>query len=88
MPELTEPEPAAAQPSPDWPEASDADVTDPVVAQALARLGALPQAPVGEHETFYDELHDQLLAALNSDPSSSDPESRDGGISDPMDGED
>ena len=86
MTELTEPEPAAAQPSPDWPGTSDADVTDPVVAQALARLGALPQVPVAEHETVYNELHDELLAALNSDPGSSDPGSSDPGSMDKTDG--
>lgn len=83
MTELTEPEPAAAQPSPDWPEASDEGVTDPVVAQALVRLGALPQVPVAEHEAVYNELHDELLAALNSDPAGSDPAGSDPASSDP-----
>jgi hypothetical protein len=68
MTELTEPEPESAQPSPDWPSTSDADVKDPVVAQALVRLGTLPQLPVEEHETVYNELHDGLLAALNAQP--------------------
>jgi hypothetical protein len=96
MTELTEPEPAAAQPSPDWSQASDTGVTDAVVAQALARLGALPQVPVAEHETVYNELHDELLAALNSDaansdaansdPASSDPGNSDPANSDPTDG--
>jgi hypothetical protein len=73
MTELNEPESAAAQPSPDWPGIGDAGVTEPVVAQALARLGALPQVPVAEHEREYNELHDELLAALNSEPTNSEP---------------
>jgi hypothetical protein len=73
MTELNEPESAAAQPSPDWPGIGDAGVTDPVVAQALARLDALPQVPVAEHEREYNELHDELLAALNSEPTNSEP---------------
>lgn len=73
MTELTQPDPAAAQPSPDWPETGGPDVTDPVVAQAMTRLGALPQVPVAEHETLYNELHDELLAALNSEPAKSEP---------------
>jgi hypothetical protein len=73
MTELNEPESAAAQPSPDWPGIGDAGVTDPVVAQALARLGALPQVPVAEHEREYNELHDELLAALNSEPTNGEP---------------
>lgn len=81
MTELTEPRPAAAQPSPDWPGTGGAGVTDPVVAQALARLEALPQVPVAEHETVYNELHDELLAALNSEPADSGH-----GSSDPTDG--
>lgn len=91
MTELTESEPAAAQPSPDWPSASDAGVTDPVVARALARLEALPQIPAADHETVYNELHDELLAALNSEPANSEPPSSDPansvpGSSDPTDG--
>jgi hypothetical protein len=73
MTELNEPESAAAQPSPDWPGIGDAGVTEPVVAQAMARLGALPQLPVAEHEREYNELHDELLAALNSEPTNSEP---------------
>jgi hypothetical protein len=73
MTELNEPESAAAQPSPDWPDIGDAGVTDPVVAQALARLDALPQVPVAEHEREYNGLHDELLAALNSEPPNSGP---------------
>jgi hypothetical protein len=73
MTELNEPESAAAQPSPDWPGIGDAGVTEPVVAQALARLGALPQVPVAEHEREYNELHDELLAALNSEPTNGEP---------------
>ena len=86
MTELTEPLPAAAQPSPDWPGTGGAGVTDPVVAQALARLGALPQVPVAEHEAVYNELHDELLAALNSDPANSDPANSEHGSTDPTDG--
>lgn len=86
MTELTEPLPAAAQPSPDWPGTGGAGVTDPVVAQALARLEALPQVPVAEHETVYSELHDELLAALNSDPADSDPANSEHGSTDPTDG--
>ncbi|MFX1821246.1 hypothetical protein PV768_15805 [Pseudarthrobacter sp. CC4] len=91
MTELTEPLPAAAQPSPDWPGTGGAGVMDPVVAQALARLEALPQVPVAEHETVYSELHDELLAALNSDPANSDPANSDPansehGSTDPTDG--
>ncbi|WPU10877.1 hypothetical protein [Pseudarthrobacter oxydans] len=91
MTELTEPLPAAAQPSPDWPGTGGAGVTDPVVAQALARLEALPQVPVAEHETVYSELHDELLAALNSDPANSgpadsDPANSEHGSTDPTDG--
>jgi hypothetical protein len=73
MTELNEPESAAAQPSPDWPYVGDAGVTDPAVAQALARLDALPQVPVAEHEREYNELHDELLAALNSESTNSEP---------------
>jgi hypothetical protein len=68
MTELTEPEPAAAQPSPDWPRTDDAGIADPVVAQAFARLNSLPQIPVAEHEAAYNDLHDELLAALNAEP--------------------
>ena len=71
MTELNRPDEAAAQPSPDWPSApsaADAGVTDPVVAQALSRLDALPQIPVAEHEAAYNGLHDELLAALNAEP--------------------
>ncbi len=77
MTELTEPESAAAQPSPDWPGIRDAGVTDPVVARALARLAALPQVPVSDHEYVYNELHDELLAALNSVSGNSTPMSAD-----------
>ncbi|WP_406632853.1 hypothetical protein [Pseudarthrobacter quantipunctorum] len=73
MTELTEPESAAAQPSPDWPGSGDAGVTDTVVAQALARLGTLPRIPVSDHENVYNELHDELLAALNTVPNNSAP---------------
>lgn len=69
MTELAEPdESAAAQPSTDWPETDTEGVTDPSVADLLTRLGALPPLPLGEHEAAYNELHDELLAALNADP--------------------
>jgi hypothetical protein len=68
MTELNRPDETAAQPSPDWPGAADAGITDPVVAQALSRLDALPQIPVAEHEAAYNGLHDELLAALNAEP--------------------
>lgn len=71
MTELTDPEPTAAQPSPDWPDIGYAGVTDPVVAQALARLESLTHAPVASHEDMYNELHDELLAALNAVPTNS-----------------
>ena len=73
MTELSHPdESAPAQLSPDWPDTTDTGVTDPVVLRALARLDALPQVPVSDHESAYNELHDELLAALNSDPANSD----------------
>ncbi|WP_258805524.1 hypothetical protein [Pseudarthrobacter sp. NS4] len=68
MTELTEPDEAAAQPSPDWPRPDGAGVTDPVVAQSMARLDPLPRLPVAEHEAAYNDLHDELLAALNAEP--------------------
>ena len=67
MTELTGPDAAAAEPSPDWPEAPGAGITDPAVARALARLADLPQAPVAEHEAIYTALHDELLEALNDE---------------------
>jgi hypothetical protein len=78
MTELSHPdESAPAQLSPDWPDTTDTEVTDPVVLRALARLDALPQVPVSDHESAYNELHDELLAALNSDPANSDPANSD-----------
>ncbi len=77
MTELSEPESTTAQPSPDWPDIGDAAATDPVVTQALARLNALPQIPVADHESAYNELHDELLAALNSVPANTAPTSAD-----------
>ncbi len=74
MTELTEPESAAAaQLSPQWPTNGDMDVRDPAVAQALTRLEALPQLPVTHHESTYSELHDELLAALNTLPTNTAP---------------
>lgn len=67
MTELTGPDAAAAQPSPEWPEAPGAGITDSAVARALARLADLPQAPVAEHEAAYTALHDELLEALNDE---------------------
>lgn len=68
MTELTEPDDAAAQPAPEWPQAAGQDITDPQVAQATARLRDLPGLPTADHEAVYNALHDDLLAALNSDP--------------------
>jgi hypothetical protein len=70
-------ESAAAQPSPDWP----LDSQPEVVHQALAPLKALPAVSVAEHEAVYNDLHDQLRAALDADPAISD-----SAISDPSDG--
>jgi hypothetical protein len=70
MTELSHPEEsAAAQPSADWPLASQAGVTDHLVQQSLARLDGLPKTPVREHEAVYNELSDELRAALDADPS-------------------
>ncbi|SER00199.1 hypothetical protein [Arthrobacter sp. OV608] len=68
-------ESAAAQPSPDWPLGSQADVTDPLVKQALAPLDGLPGTPVAGHEAVYNDLHDQLRTALDTEPTSTDPAS-------------
>ena len=68
MTELTEPEDPTIQPAPEWPQADGRDITDPPVAQAVARLLDLPQLPAADHEAVYNLLHDDLLAALNSDP--------------------
>jgi hypothetical protein len=72
MTELTG-SPEAAQPSPDWPRLDTAAISDRVVAQALTRLDALPQAPAAEHEAAYSRLHDELLEALNADPENAQP---------------
>jgi hypothetical protein len=61
-------ESAAAQPSPDWPRNSHADVTDHLVQQSLRRLDALPGTAVAEHEAAYNQLHDELRSALDADP--------------------
>ncbi|WP_411376109.1 hypothetical protein ACLH0K_07185 [Arthrobacter sp. MPF02] len=63
----------AAQPSPNWPQASGAGITDPAVTAVLARLETLPQSPVAEHEAVYNGLHDALLDALNAGPGDSGP---------------
>ncbi|TLM82790.1 hypothetical protein [Pseudarthrobacter sp. NamE5] len=86
MTELTEPGNAAAQPSPEWPDTGDVNVSDPVVAQALARLGSLPRVPVAEHESAYNDVHDELLAALNSDPADSHPTDTDAAAGNPANG--
>ena len=68
MIELTEPGDSAARPSPAWPEPARATVSDPVVVRALARLDLLQDVPVAEHESAYNELHDELMAALDAEP--------------------
>ena len=68
MTELTEPDHPTDQPAPEWPQAPGQDIRDPQVAQATARLLDLPGLPAAEHEAVYNVLHDELLAALNSDP--------------------
>ena len=68
---MTEPtgrEEPAAQPSPDWPRLDPAALKDPVVAEALAPLDLLPDAPLEDHEAAYARLHDQLMDALNAGP--------------------
>ncbi|MFJ5862726.1 hypothetical protein ACIQCM_15005 [Pseudarthrobacter sp. NPDC092439] len=86
MTEVTEPgESAAAQPPAEWPApdatglAAGAGVTDQVVAEAIKRLEAVPHLPVGEQEAAYNELHDDLLAALNADPTDTANSIADGG---------
>ena len=86
MTELSEPESTTAQPSQDWPDVGDAAAADPEVAQALARLSALPQIPVADHESAYNELHDELLAALNSVPTNNLPTKTMPAGADPTDG--
>ncbi|GGH97366.1 hypothetical protein ACFFGR_08335 [Arthrobacter liuii] len=73
MTELTEPDNVPAQPAPDWPEARGQDITDPQVAQAVARLLDVPRLPTADHEAVYNGLHDDLLAALNGDPADGGP---------------
>lgn len=77
MTELTEPDDPAARPAPDWPH-GDAhgpgqDIKDPQVEQAIAGLRDLPGLPAADHEAVYNRLHDDLLAALNSEPANSEP---------------
>jgi hypothetical protein len=87
MTELSPPdESAAAQPSPDWPQDSQPEVTDQLVHQALAPLKSLPAVPVAEHEAVYNALHDELRAALDSDPSDGGPSNTDPSNTDPSDG--
>ncbi|MEW1812901.1 hypothetical protein AB0284_19645 [Pseudarthrobacter phenanthrenivorans] len=77
MTELTEPDHPAARPAPEWPHGDAHDpgqgIKDPQVAQAIAGLRDLPGLPAADHEAVYNRLHDDLLAALNSDPANSDP---------------
>lgn len=73
MTELTDPDDATAQPAPEWPQPGGMDLTDPRVAQAVARLFDMPGLPVPDHGTVYDDLHAELLAALNADPADTDP---------------
>ncbi|MFC4398153.1 MULTISPECIES: hypothetical protein [Micrococcaceae] len=72
MTELTEPDDSTAQPTPEWPQAASRDsgqeISDPQVARAVARLSDIPGLPAADHEAVYNGLHDELLAALNSDP--------------------
>jgi hypothetical protein len=76
MTELSLPnESAAAQPSPDWPPGSQSEVTDHLVRRALVSLDGLPGTPVAGHEAVYNDLHDQLRAALDTDPASASPAS-------------
>ena len=77
MTELTEPEDPTSRPDPGWPhrDARDfgQDIRDPQVVQAVAGLLDLPGLPAADHEAVYNRLHDDLLAALNSDPTGSGP---------------
>ena len=80
MTELSAPdESAAAQPSPDWPLNGRHGVTDQLVHRALAPLDVLPGIPVADHEEVYNALHDNLRAALDTDPASTDASTADGG---------
>ena len=60
-------QPEAAQPTPDWPEATADGINDPSVAAIVTALDGVQALPVAEHETIYSELHDALLQALNED---------------------
>ncbi|WP_131681858.1 hypothetical protein [Pseudarthrobacter sp. YALA5] len=60
-------QPEAAQPAPEWPEASAEGIDDPSVAAIVTALDGVQSLPVAEHETVYGELHDALLQALNED---------------------
>jgi len=89
MTELTDPDDSTAQPAPEWPRAASQDagqdISDPEVARITARLRDIPGLPAAEHEAVYNELHDELLSALNSDPVNSDPVNSDPGYSNPID---
>ena len=43
----------------------------------------MPGLPVPDHGTVYDDLHDELLAALNADPADTDPADADPAGADP-----
>ena len=72
MTELTEPENVPAQPAPEWPQTDGQDIPDPQVAQAMHRLTEIPGLAAADHEDLYNRLHDDLLAALNTDPTGGD----------------
>lgn len=67
MTELTEPDNVPAQPAPEWPQAAGQDITDPHVAEAMARLLEIPRLPAADHDALYSVVHDELLAVLNND---------------------
>ncbi|WP_115787341.1 hypothetical protein [Arthrobacter silvisoli] len=61
-----------------WPEAPE-DGGDPLVDAVTAGLADIPAAPVEEHLARYTQIHDALLAALDSEdtpaPKKAEPES-------------
>lgn len=63
-------DPEAQESRIDWPESpAGAAAQDPDVGALLERLGALPDLPVADHGEVYAGLHDDLMEALNADPS-------------------
>jgi hypothetical protein len=63
-------EPEAPESRIDWPDSpAGAAAQDPDVGALLERLGALPDLRVADHGGVYEGLHDDLLEALNADPS-------------------